>query len=470
MLTHILAIDDNREFLTYLRVGLRSQCTLSTAENFDEGAVLLRRHPVDIVLLDIALGQENGLQRIRTIKELRPTADVVIVTGHKDPQLLVTAVRLGAADYLIKPFAIEEVVAILEKLAPYRDIREKHAAFLEDLNESFGDRLILGRSAFLLSQLERARKLKGHGANILIEGESGTGKELFARYIHRLDEQPDRPFVAINCAAIPENLLESELFGHEKGAFTGAIERKIGKFELAHRGDLFLDEVSSLKKDLQAKILRAIQEQEIVRIGSVKSIQVRFRVIAACNDDLEALVEQSRFRRDLFHRLRVITLQIPPLRDRRDDIPILAAAFLKKYATMPGWTFNKTAMMALQQYAWPGNVRELENLIQSLVILVPGPTIMLSDLPEWIFHQRATVSNGAAINHEGPLSLPDTPGECLALKEFVATAEQVYVARALEIMSGDKSKAAAILQVSRSRLYEKLKDWGMTSGGITSLT
>ncbi|MBI2344276.1 MAG: sigma-54-dependent Fis family transcriptional regulator [Deltaproteobacteria bacterium] len=468
MQTQVLVIDDNPEFLTALRIGLRSQCTLTTAENFDDGAALLRRHPMEIVLLDISLGQDNGLQRIRTIKQICPAADVVIVTGHKDPQLLVTAVRLGAADYLIKPFAIDEVVAILEKLAPYRDIREKHAAFLEDLNEAFGDRLILGRSAFLLGQLERARKLKGHQANILIEGESGTGKELFARYIHRLDQQPDRPFVAINCAAIPENLLESELFGHEKGAFTGAAERKVGKFELAHNGDLFLDEVSSLKKDLQAKILRAIQEQEIVRIGSVKSIKVNFRVIAACNDDLEALVEHDRFRRDLFHRLRVVTLNIPPLRDRREDIPILAEAFLNKYARTPDWTFNKTAMMALQQYAWPGNVRELENLIQSLVILIPGPTIMLSDLPEWLFHQRGPSTNGAQTPANGLLALPDAPGDFQALKAYVTTAERVYVARALEVMCGDKSKAAAILQVSRSRLYEKLKDWGMTNGDYVS--
>lgn len=455
---HILAIDDDPEFLTFLEVSLKDDFIVRTANDFVSGAESLRKNPIDLVLLDISLGNENGLKLIRKAKEIRPSADIVIVTGHKDPTLLVEAIRLGASDYLVKPFAVEEVIAIIEKLSPYRDIREKHAALLEDLNESSAESLILGRSEFLLNQLKNARKLKGQGAHVLIEGESGTGKELFARYIHRLDERKERPFIAINCAAIPDTLLESELFGHEKGAFTGATERKVGKFELANGGDLFLDEVSSLKKDLQAKILRAIQEQEVIRIGGTKPVQVRFRVIAATNEPLEGLVERGLFRRDLFHRLRVITLTIPPLRERTEDIPILVDAFLKKHATTPGWALNKAALMALGQYSWPGNVRELENLIQSLVILVAGPTITVSDLPGWIFSKPK--GNGTATMAFGEFALPNTPAAFLALKEFVNKTERAYISRALQLMKGDKSKTAAILQMSRTRLYERLKMWG----------
>jgi DNA-binding NtrC family response regulator len=224
-----------------------------------------------------------------------------------------------------------------------------------------------------------------------------------------------------------------------------------------------LDEITSLKRDLQAKILRAIQEQEVVRIGGVRPIKVSFRVIAASNENLEELVEQGLFRRDLFHRLRVVTLSIPALRERTEDIPVLANAFLKKYAETPDWSFNRSAMMALQQYSWPGNVRELENLVQSLTILVPGPVISVSDLPEWLFNKRngTPLASGEA-RQPATFALPDSSVDFVSLKEYITRAEQAYVTRALELMSGDKSRAAAVLQVSRTRLYERLKQWGMT--------
>ncbi len=456
MKTHLLVIDDDREFVTFIRVSLKNECDVFSAHDFACGLEILHDHSIDLVLLDISLGKENGIQLIRTIKKLRHTLDVIMVTGHKDPALLLEAIREGASDYLVKPFATEEVLAIIEKLSPLRKRKEERSPH-DNHQESES---IVGRSDALLYQLNKARKLKGEDVHVLIEGESGTGKELFARFIHEQEEQDKRPFVAINCAAIPHELLESELFGHEKGAFTGATERKIGKFELAHTGDLFLDEISTLHKDLQAKILRAIEEQEIIRVGSVHPIKVNFRVIAASNENLEALVAHGLFRRDLYHRLCVVSLIIPPLRKRKDDIPLLVERFLKQYGKGRCISCNQTAVIALCEYAWPGNVRELENLMRNLCILVPGNKITVSDLPQWIFRKN-TNEYFASSKVPLELELPESSRDFLSLKDYVAKAEKAYVERALSLMEGDKSKAAAILQVSRTRLYQRLKIWGM---------
>ena len=455
MRIQILVIDDDREFLTFVRVSLKQECDVFIAHDFACGMEIIHNRPLDMVLLDISLGTDNGIELIRKIKKTRHALDVVMVTGHKDPALLLEAIREGASDYLIKPFAKEEVLAIIEKRSLHRKEEENQ---LND-NQEESD-LIVGRSDVLLYQLSKARKLKGENVNVLIEGESGTGKEVFARFIHEQEENTKRPFVAINCAAIPSELLESELFGHEKGAFTGASECKIGKFELAHNGDLFLDEISSLQKNLQAKILRAIEAQEIIRVGGIRPIKINFRVIAATNEKLEALVEMGQFRQDLFHRLCVVSLTIPPLRERKDDIPLLAERFLEMYGKGKHLSFNQGAMIALKAYAWPGNVRELENMIKNLSILVPGNKITVADLPEKIFRKQ---TNEYCASSKIPLELelPESPRDFLSLKDYVTKAEKAYVERALSLVEGDKSKAAAILQVSRTRLYERLKQWGM---------
>jgi DNA-binding NtrC family response regulator len=457
MKTKVLVIDDDREFVTFIRVSLKNECDVYCAYEFVNGIELIRKHSINLVLLDISLGSENGIGLIRKIKRLRPTIDVIMVTGHKDPALLLEAVREGASDYLVKPFAQEELFALIEKFSKRSD--EQPNTIPSPHTPSDCD-YIVGRSDALLYQLGKARKLKGEEANVIIEGESGTGKELFARFIHEQEEDPKRPFVAINCAAIPTELLESELFGHEKGSFTGATERKIGKFELAHQGDLFLDEVSTLHENLQAKILRAIESKLITRVGGGSPINVNFRVIAATNENLEQRVRDGQFRRDLYHRLHVVSLTIPPLRKRKEDIPLLVEAFLKKYGKGRAISCNQSAMIALSEYSWPGNVRELEHFIWNLSIIVPGNRITVSDLPECIF-QKNTNEYYASLKVPSELELPESPRDFLSLKDYVRKAEKAYIERALSLMEGDRSKAAAILQVSRTRLYERLKSWGM---------
>lgn len=459
---HILIIDDDPEFLIVAERYLKHRFRLSTTTSYRDAKKILGNRDVDYILLDIALGSENGLDYIGEIKSQNSEADIIVITGHRNPKFMIDAIRLGASDFLVKPFDPEEVTAIIEKLIPIRMMREQRGALLKGLNESFSRASIVGKSQYLTHQLEQAQKLKGQKAFVLIEGESGTGKELFARYIHGQEESEGRPFIAINCAAIPETLLESELFGAEKGSFTGAVGRKIGKFELANGGDLFLDEISALQPELQAKILRAIQEREITRIGGIQVIKTDFRVISASNENLEGLVNKGRFRRDLFHRLRVVSLKIPPLREREDDIPVLAESFLRKYAKGPEWRFTKSAMIALKSYGWPGNVRELENLVQSLVILVPGPNITVSDLPEWLFpKEKMNQSETFAPYFTSENHFPKNLSDCMPLKNYISNVEEEYVRRAIELADGDKTKVANILQLSRTRLYERLRLWGI---------
>ena len=351
---------------------------------------------------------------------------------------------------------------MLEKITPYRVLREKNEALLADLNKKSAEPM-LGNAAQFEEVITSASRIKTFDANILIEGESGTGKELMARYLNKLGGK-SRPFIAVNCAAIPENLLESELFGHEKGSFTDAHERKLGKFELAHGGDLFLDEVSTMKRDLQAKMLRALQSMEICRVGGNVATKVDVRVLAATNENLEGLVEKGEFRRDLFHRLRVVYLKMPPLRQRREDIPALAAAFLKKFSPDQEWRFSPSAMRALQDYAWPGNIRELENLVHSLVIMTDGPEIGSTDLPEWVFRKRGNNHSLDAMNQlKNFLSHGDLDA-LLPLRDYVVQMERAYIGRALELTRGDKTKAAKLLQISRTSLYERIEE-GEEDGG-----
>ncbi len=467
MALHILALDDDSSFLTFLRLSFGGRYQLSEAQTIQEAEKILQAGDIDLLLLDLSLGSEDGLALLKKLKNSFETLDVVIVTGHKDPKKMVEAIRLGAADYLVKPFDIEEIQAVIEKLAPYRAMREKHAALLSQMNAQMTKHTILGQSSALQEVMAKARCVQGHMANVLIEGESGTGKELLARFIHGLESDAHRPFVAVNCAAIPETLLESELFGHEKGAFTGAHQRKLGKFELAHGGDIFLDEISTLKWDLQAKILRALQEKEVLRIGGNHPVATDFRIIAATNESLEGLVDQGKFRRDLFHRLRVIPLSMPPLSSRKEDIPLLTAHFIHKYSKNPAWHFSGPALKALQDYYWPGNIRELENLVQSLVILIPGPIVQASDLPEWVFRKQGHAPGSTAAqpsmqsSFSALLNLPQSREELRPLKEYVSDLEKAYVGKALELTKGDKSKTATLLDISRTRLYERLKNWGM---------
>ncbi len=318
---------------------------------------------------------------------------------------------------------------------------------------------LLGKSQAFLRCVGEAKAFAGSRANVLIVGESGTGKELFARYLHDIEANQERPFIAVNCAAIPDQLIESELFGYERGAFTGAVAKKIGKFELANGGDIFLDEISSLKHELQAKILRVLQEKEIVRVGGNEHIKTNFRVIAATNIDLAPLVAGGLFRIDLFHRLRVVQLSIPPLRERCEDIPILADFFAKKYSQNPDKKISENAMQKLVGHKWQGNVRELENVIHAATVMSKSELINACDLPEWAFSSQTKLS----LEHAA-ICAPAENDVCAATyRDFIDNAERLILRRALEKCEGDRSKTAQLLDISRTTLYIKLKQLGIFS-------
>ncbi|MBF0106351.1 MAG: sigma-54-dependent Fis family transcriptional regulator [Deltaproteobacteria bacterium] len=458
---NILCLDDDNRFLDNLKSYLKTHYNVIAVDNFDWAMATLKSTEIDLVLLDVEMKDLNGIEALKLIKEKYPSIEVVMLSGHKDPKNIVEAIRHGAADYLTKDTFPEELIAYINKTLSRKDIKDKYDALLQDYNSKLNKNLSLKNPKSFDAILSKANRLKGSNANVLINGESGTGKEVLARYIHSIEEQPRRPFIAVNCAAIPDQMLESELFGHEKGAFTGAIVRKIGKFELADKGDILLDEINSMKMDLQAKILRALETKEFYRLGSIKPIKVSFRVIATSNVNLEEQIKKNRFRGDLYHRLNVISITIPPLRDRIDDIHEMINQFMSKYCLEHKGTkkksFSTDAMKALLSYDWPGNIRELKNLIKGLVIMCSGEVIELSDLPDGF------VKVNKDHHHEVPKISPNeyieqfTNKTNLPLFLFRKEVEEKYIKRIIREKEGNKSAAAKALGISRYTLYEILK-------------
>lgn len=452
----ILCIDDDADFLTSVKLTLKDSYDIFTASTIAEGIGILGKQRTDLVLLDVGMGNENGIEGIRRIKEASPRVDVVMLSGMRDPKAVVESIRAGAFEYLTKPFDRDELEAVIAKLQVTWGVRERYDALLEECDVQRRKKEFVHISVAVSRLLQQAAQLRGRSANVLIAGETGTGKELLARYIHRLEDNPRRPFVAVNCAAIPENLLEAELLGHEVGAFTGAVKRRIGKFELADGGDIFLDEISSLKKDLQAKILRVLEEGEFCRVGGNQLIRANVRVIAATNEPLEEKVARGEFRMDLYHRLRVIELNMPPLRERREDIPLLVEQFLRKFGDKTPKNISPEAMEQLMAYHWPGNVRELQNVIHSLVILTPGDVVKKEHLPKWALNGCGSTNGTAPV-----FSTPTTTEQVITLKEYVQKAEREYIERVLNQCEGDKTKTAQLLDVGRTTLYGKMKELGM---------
>lgn len=456
VLQRLLCIDDDKDFLIGISLQLREYFKIQHATSIEEGLEVLKEKSVDMVLLDVNLGSEDGISAIRRIKKHRSDVDVIMLSGRRDPKTVVDAIRAGASDYITKPFDKDELLAIAERQAGSRRVRQKYEALIETQNESLEDRIIF-KTADMQRLIFQADQLKGHHANVLIVGETGTGKELFAQYIHKVEGQPGRPFIAVNCAAIPDNLLEAELFGAEVGAYTGAVKRRIGKFELADGGDIFLDEIGALKLELQAKILRVLQEKEFTRLGGNEVIRADCRVIAATNEPLEEKVMRGDFRMDLYHRVRVIQLSIPPLRDRPEDVVALVDHYLAKYSK--GATpknITPGALAKLMAYHWPGNVRELGNVIQSLTIVTEVDSISESAFPSWALNG----CSGAG-DVDRPMSVPSISSTVGALKEYVSSAERTYIQHAINSCGGDKSKAARMLKLGRTTLYTKMKDLGI---------
>ncbi len=444
----ILIVDDDSPHRSMLRTVLRGWgYAVEEAEDGAAAVEQVKARAFDAVLTDVRMARLDGIAALREIREWNPSIPVLIMTAWSSVQNAVDALRLGAYDYLTKPLELDELKLALERALDHtrlaRESQEPGRA------QSEASSLLLGRSEAMRELVEMVETVAPTEATVLVSGESGTGKELVARAIQAASTRRDKPFVTINCAALAENLLESELFGHEKGAFTGADRRREGRFVQAHGGTLFLDEIGEMPLSLQAKLLRVLQQGEVQRVGCDETIKVDVRVIAATNRVLADEVAAGRFREDLFYRLNVIGLEVPPLRARREDIPLLASTFLERHAAANRKTikgFTPQAMDAMLRYGWPGNVRELENAVERAVILSGGEYVAERALPLAV--QNAPV--------------PDADGEELALGSMsLEDVERKAIEATLRETEDNKSEAARRLGITRATLHSKLKKYGL---------
>ena len=431
------------------------------AEARDEAEAIqqLRQARPAVVLTDLKLPTGDGFGVLRAAKELDPELQVIVMTAYGSIQDAVTAMREGAMDFLAKPVDPDHLLLMVERAIAQRRILTEYILLKEELAERRGAPRIIGEDPVLRQVLTQLHRAAATDATVLLEGESGTGKELFARGLHALSPRAEGPFVAINCAAIPDTLLETELFGHEKGAFTGAAARKPGRFELAHRGTLFLDEIGDLPLALQAKILRALEEKRFERVGGTQSLHVDVRVVAATNRNLKQRVAERQFREDLFFRLSVFPIQIPPLRERADDVITLARHFVDRFCrdmNKKPLSLSPAALDDLRTYAWPGNVRELQNCIERAVILCDGDTIHPRHL------NLSFRANAGAPIVQSPWEQIDLSGTMSdALRRVTAEVEKRKVEQAVREAGGNKQRAAEMLQISYKTLLQRLKDYGI---------
>ncbi|MCX7626332.1 MAG: sigma-54 dependent transcriptional regulator [Candidatus Sumerlaeaceae bacterium] len=454
---HVVVIDDEEGMCTILRKVLsQAGFRVDTYTQPQEALAHLRELPPDVVVTDLKMPGGNGLEVLRTVRQVSPTTNVIIMTAYATVESAIQAMRDGAYDYITKPFKLDELLLVVERAAERTRLKEENEALTRTLTRSYEVMELVGESAPMRELRSLIAKVAPTDAAVLIRGESGTGKELVARAIHRQSNRARAPFVAINCASIPETLLESELFGYEKGAFTGADRPKLGLVEVANGGTLFLDEIGDLPLALQAKVLRMLQEHEIQRVGGLRPISVDVRLIAATNRDLEEAMRERLFRADLFYRLNVISISLPPLRERREDIPILIEHFASKAArklsrNVP--TFGAEALAALERYPFPGNVRELENLVERLLILCEKETIGLEDLPADVrAHGRSTT----------PVSVQSWKNVAdLDYRQAREQFEREYFRRLIEATRGNVSEAARLSGISRRHLYEKFERLGI---------
>jgi DNA-binding NtrC family response regulator len=458
----VLIIEDKESMLAMLKQTLEGEgYRVIPARDGAEGIKKLSDERIGIVLTDLKLPKKDGFEVLRTVKEENPLLPVIVMTAFGTIEVAVKAVKQGAYDFLTKPFDTDHLLVLIRRALDATRIATENILLREELADRIGMPTIIGKSAQLQDITTKIQKVAPTNATVLIHGESGTGKELFARAIHYLSPRKDGPFVAINSAAIPRELLESELFGYEKGAFTGADARKIGKLELADQGTVFLDEIGDMDMALQAKILRVLQEQVVERVGGGKPVKIDVRVVAATNKDIEKAVAAKLFREDLFYRLNVFPITIPPLRDRRDDIQPLAQHFLNKYSAevrKGPLTVSGEAMEILLKSPWKGNVRELENVIERAVIYADGGVIRPQDLG---ISETSIIS---ALSEHVPMDGP--------LQEVAAAATRIAESRrirqVLKQTGGNKSRAAEILQVSYKTLLTKIKDYQLEEKADTT--
>ncbi|HEU6436789.1 MAG TPA: sigma 54-interacting transcriptional regulator [Nitratidesulfovibrio sp.] len=442
--TRLLVVDDDATHRSMLQTlladwGYRTEC----AEDGETAVTLCRETPFDLILMDLRMGGMSGIGALREIRAYNPAIPILIMTAYSNVESAVDAIRSGAYDYLTKPLDFEELRLTLARALDHAALRDENAALKTTLAASFDPAGIIGQSQSMHRLMDMLASIAPSEATVLVTGESGTGKELIARAIHANSQRRHGPYVTVNCAALTETLLESELFGHEKGAFTGADKRREGRFQSADKGTIFLDEIGETSLPMQAKLLRAIQEREIQRVGSNQTLRVDVRIIAATNRDLWAEVEAGRFRQDLYYRLNVVTLHVPSLRERVEDIPLLAGHFLRRFTEKNGKGvkgFTPQAMDRLLKHHWPGNVRELENAVERAVVLLVGEYISERELPH-------AIAGGGG---DAPCVVPRFHG--MTLEEI----ERAAILDAMDASEGNKSEAARRLGITRKTLHAKL--------------
>lgn len=444
----ILIVDDEPSIRSSLKGVLEDEdFKVYTANSGEEALEKLQSLKPDVILLDVLMpGGIDGIETLRRIKNIEPDSAVIIITGHGTIDMTVTAMEMGALDFIEKPLSVDRILMRIEQALEKKKLKEENISLKKEIDERFQ---IIGESLPMRELATKIMQVAPTNSRVLIMGENGTGKELVARALHRNSRRSDKPFVQVNCAAIPDELIESELFGHEKGAFTGAIARTQGKFEQANGGTLFLDEIGDMSLRTQSKVLRVLETQEFTRIGGKDIIHVDVRVIAATNKNLRKEVDEGRFREDLFYRLNVIPIYVPPLRERKEDIPLLVAYFLNRFCIEHGKRekrISPSAMQILQQYNWPGNVRELKNIVERLVIMVSGDVIEVSDLPSDIIGQISD-----------DIGFPN-----LELKDARNEFERKYILQVLRANNWNISETANQLGIERTNLYRKMKQYNIT--------
>jgi two-component system response regulator PilR (NtrC family) len=449
----ILVVDDERSMRDFLRIALqRTGNEVTVAESAAAAHQAVGKQEFDVVITDLKMQGGTGLDVLDAVKKRQPHTQVIVVTAFATPETAIAAMKLGAYDYLTKPFKVDEINVVVERALEKRKLLNDNLELRERLQDRFHLERIVGKSLTMQRTFELVRKVAPAKTSVLISGESGTGKELVARALHQLSGRGEAPFIAVNCGAIPESLLESELFGHVKGAFTGAIADRPGLFAAAHGGTLFLDEIGELGAQMQVKLLRVLQERKVKRVGGTQEEEFDVRVVAASNRDLEAEVERGAFRSDLYYRLNVIQLHLPPLRQRREDVPLLVEHFLRKHAASLGRSFRgiePDAMAALCDYDYPGNVRELENLIERAATLESSDRITRASLPALAPKKpRETIA-------------PDELPEGFDLERAVGEYERALIDKALLKTQGVRKEAAKLLGISFRSLRYRLAKLGV---------
>ena len=442
----ILIIDDEKNIREGLSAALELDgYSVKLAANGAEGLALIEKGDIDLVITDLRMPGISGEEVLAKVRGESPGIPVIVLTGHGSIDTAVDAMRNGAYDFLTKPLSLDRLSLIVKRALAGRELEIRHSSLQQELNAQASFESIIGKSAEMQRIFQMVRKAADSKASVLITGESGTGKELIANALHNLSPRKSNPFIKVHCAALSETLLESELFGHEKGAFTGAAARKRGRFELANTGTIFLDEIGEINQNVQIKILRVLQDKRFERVGGEETLEVDVRVIAATNRNLEEEIAQGRFREDLFYRLNVVHIQVPPLRDRKDDIPLMLNAFLDEFnrennKSITG--FDTRSRSALYKYDWPGNIRQLRNCVESAVVMCSGNEITLEDLPPTV--RGAAESNVIQV----PVGIS------------MAEAEKIIIQQNLASNQGNKSKTADILGIGRKTLHRKLEEYG----------